>query len=111
MRGLLYRLAFLGALPIATLAEALPEITVTAEFRPSNDIETLTSVTVLNDSEQAARGASHLEDLLGLVPNLNFASGASRARFFQIRGIGERSQFSDPINPSSWDHDRRHGFQ
>ena len=100
MRGLLYRLAFLGALPIATLAEALPEITVTAEFRPSNDIETLTSVTVLNDSEQAARGASHLEDLLGLVPNLNFASGASRARFFQIRGIGERSQFSDPINPS-----------
>ena len=100
MRGLLYLLAFLGGLPITALAEEMPEITVTAEFRPSNDIETLTSVTVLNDSEQAARGASHLEDLLGLVPNLNFASGASRARFFQIRGIGERSQFSDPINPS-----------
>ncbi|MDA7718509.1 TonB-dependent receptor, partial [Pseudomonadales bacterium] len=100
MRGLLYLLAFLGGLPITALAEEMPEITVTAEFRPSNDIETLTSVTVLNDSEQTARGASHLEDLLGLVPNLNFASGASRARFFQIRGIGERSQFSDPINPS-----------
>jgi len=100
MRGLLYLLAFLGGQPITALAEEMPEITVTAEFRPSNDIETLTSVTVLNDSEQAARGASHLEDLLGLVPNLNFASGASRARFFQIRGIGERSQFSDPINPS-----------
>lgn len=100
MRGLLYLLAFLGGQPITALAEEMPEITVTAEFRPSNDLETLTSVTVLNDSEQAARGASHLEDLLGLVPNLNFASGASRARFFQIRGIGERSQFSDPINPS-----------
>lgn len=26
--------------------------------------------------------------------------GSSRARFIQIRGIGERSQFVDPINPS-----------
>jgi len=31
---------------------------------------------------------------------VNVASGASRARYFQIRGIGERSQFISPINPS-----------
>ena len=100
MLRLICLLTFFGALPFAALAEALPEIKVTAEFRPSNDLETLTSVTVLDDSISLARGATHLEDLLGLVPNLNYASGASRARFFQIRGIGERSQFSDPINPS-----------
>lgn len=100
MLRLLYLLTLLGSLLTTALADELPEVTVTAEFRPSNDIDTLTSVTVLNDSEQAARGASHLEDLLGLVPNINYASGASRARFFQIRGIGERSQYSDPINPS-----------
>src|SRR5690606_11894857 len=29
-----------------------------------------------------------------------FAGGASRNRYLQIRGIGERSQFVDPINPS-----------
>jgi outer membrane receptor protein involved in Fe transport len=31
---------------------------------------------------------------------VNLTSGASRARFFQIRGIGERSQFVEPLNPS-----------
>ncbi|MGB1328199.1 MAG: TonB-dependent receptor, partial [Porticoccaceae bacterium] len=39
-------------------------------------------------------------DLLSLAPNVNFASGASRGRYFQIRGIGERSQFVAPLNPS-----------
>src|SRR5690606_11303872 len=33
-------------------------------------------------------------------PNVNFAAGASRGRYIQVRGIGERSQFVDPINPS-----------
>jgi len=35
-----------------------------------------------------------------LAPNVNFSSGASRGRFIQIRGIGERSQFIEPLNPS-----------
>ncbi|MCV6626108.1 MAG: TonB-dependent receptor, partial [Cellvibrionaceae bacterium] len=40
------------------------------------------------------------ESLLQSIPNVNTASGASRGRFFQIRGIGERSQFVEPVNPS-----------
>ena len=35
-----------------------------------------------------------------MAPNVNFSSGASRGRFIQIRGIGERSQFIEPLNPS-----------
>jgi outer membrane receptor protein involved in Fe transport len=31
---------------------------------------------------------------------VNFSSGASRAHYVQIRGIGERSQFTTPVNPS-----------
>ena len=46
------------------------------------------------------RQAQHLEQLLNLAPNVNFSSGASRGRFLQIRGIGERSQFIEPLNPS-----------
>ena len=38
--------------------------------------------------------------MLNLAPNVNFSSGASRGRFIQIRGIGERSQFIEPLNPS-----------
>jgi len=38
--------------------------------------------------------------MLGSTANVNFASGASRGRYIQIRGVGLRSQFVDPINPS-----------
>ena len=48
----------------------------------------------------ASLEAQHLEQVLGLMPNVNIASGASRARYFQIRGIGETGQFIAPLNPS-----------
>lgn len=63
-------------------------------------LQTAASVSVLNTSDIKSRQAQHLETLFNKVPNLNFSSGASRGRFVQIRGIGERSQFVDPINPS-----------
>ncbi|MEH6558908.1 MAG: TonB-dependent receptor plug domain-containing protein [Oceanicoccus sp.] len=47
-----------------------------------------------------SRSAQHLEQMLALAPNVNFSGGSSRTRYIQIRGIGERSQFSSPINPS-----------
>jgi outer membrane receptor protein involved in Fe transport len=62
--------------------------------------EMATSISVLNEQAIQERQAQHLEDLLNRAANVNFASGASRGRFVQIRGIGERSQFTDPINPS-----------
>jgi outer membrane receptor protein involved in Fe transport len=40
------------------------------------------------------------KDLLANAPNVNLASGASRSRFYQIRGIGERGQFTEPLNSS-----------
>jgi outer membrane receptor protein involved in Fe transport len=62
--------------------------------------EMATSISVLNEQAIEERQAQHLEDILNRAANVNFASGASRGRFVQIRGIGERSQFTDPINPS-----------
>lgn len=78
----------------------IEEVIVTAEFRDSSLQSIAKSITVLDESVIKARGATHLEESLNLIPNLNFSSGTSRARFFQIRGIGERSQFVEPINPS-----------
>ena len=80
-------------------APVLEEAVVTAEFRPMSAAEVLGSVSVLDPS---ARGDSinHLDELLARAANVNLTSGASRARFFQIRGIGERSQFVEPLNPS-----------
>ena len=62
--------------------------------------EMATSISILDEQAIQQRQAQHLEDILNRAANVNFASGASRGRFVQIRGIGERSQFTDPINPS-----------
>ena len=37
---------------------------------------------------------SHFQDIINQIPNFNFSSGTSRPRYFQIRGIGERSQYA-----------------
>ena len=50
--------------------------------------------------DQRGDVVNHLEEVLNQIPNVNFSSGASRGRFVQIRGIGERSQFSEPLNSS-----------
>jgi iron complex outermembrane receptor protein len=81
-------------------ANLMEEIIVTSEFRPQalNDAGASISVISLNDLKTGA--VNHLEEVLGWVPNVNVANGASRARFIQIRGIGERGQFAEPLNSS-----------
>ena len=78
----------------------LDAVTVSADFRDTNVQELPEAVTVIGADNIAARSAEHLESVLSFAPNVNFSSGASRGRYFQIRGIGERSQFVDPVNPS-----------
>jgi iron complex outermembrane receptor protein len=81
-------------------AIALDVVTVSADFRDTNVQELPEAVTVIGADDIAARSAQHLESVLSFAPNVNYSSGASRGRYFQIRGIGERSQFIDPVNPS-----------
>jgi iron complex outermembrane receptor protein len=78
----------------------LEEIIVNADYRQSKANDISSSVTVLDANLIRKKNAQHLEDILFNAPNVNFSSGASRARFYQIRGIGERGQFSEPLNSS-----------
>ena len=78
----------------------LEEIIVTADFYQTSALNLPTSVTVIDQEAINQRNAEHLEQLLALAPNVNFATGASRGRFIQIRGIGERSEFIEPVNYS-----------
>ncbi len=84
----------------SVLAAPLQEIIVTANLRQDKAMKTPDSVTVITEDIIAARGAQHFEDVIHGIANVNYAGGSNRARFFQIRGIGERSQFVNPINPS-----------
>lgn len=81
-------------------SDQLDPIMVNADFRPAEIQESTSSVTVIDSLEMQKRSAKHLEDVLLLAPNVNVAGGASRSNFIQIRGIGERGQFSTPLTPS-----------
>ena len=78
----------------------IEEIIVNADYRLSDLNDIPSSVIVLDENLIQNRNAQHLEEILLNAPNVNFSSGSSRARFFQIRGIGERGQFSEPLNSS-----------
>lgn len=78
----------------------LEVITVTTDFRNNSLMSTPAALTVLSADEIGTRQAQNLEEVIALAPNVNFSSGTQRARYYQIRGIGERSQFQEPINPS-----------
>lgn len=78
----------------------IERIIVTSDFSQRSPNNLASSVVVIGDQLLDLRQSEHLEDIVGIVPNLNFSSGASRGKFIQIRGIGERSLFAEPINAS-----------
>lgn len=93
-------MAFSASLPAAQSEPILEEVIVTATLRPMPSLEVPASVTVLDRATVREAGLQHLQDVLPLVPNLNWASGSSRPRYFQLRGIGETDQWQGAPNPS-----------
>jgi outer membrane receptor protein involved in Fe transport len=89
-----------GSLASPDTGESLDEIVVTAGLRSVALANAPQSVTVLDAETLQAAGVQHFEDVLGQIPNLNWASGTSRPRFFQLRGIGEVEQYQGAPNPS-----------
>src|SRR5271156_358054 len=88
------------ARPAAGADDTLDEIVVTASLRSTSVADLPQSVTVIDRDALQGAGVQHFEDVLGLVPDLNWASGTSRPRFFQLRGIGEVEQYQGAPNPS-----------
>lgn len=79
---------------------AIEVISVRGDFRQGSIDKVPGSIAVVSEQEIARQSAQHLDDVLPHLVNVNFAAGASRGRFLQVRGIGERSEFVDTINPS-----------
>ena len=78
----------------------LSEIVVTATLRAVPLSELPGSVSVLNSQTLRDAGQQNFEDVMGLVPNLNWAGDTSLPRYFQIRGVGELQQYQGAPNPS-----------
>src|SRR5690349_10449719 len=81
-------------------SSSLDEVVVTAELRDRSLGDLPASATVLDSHTLEIAGVQHFQDVLSLVPNLNWSAGTSRPRFFQLRGIGELSQWQGAPNPS-----------
>ena len=81
-------------------AEEVEEIIIKADWRKAPITDGDTSTFVLSGNEIKAQPIKHFENLSYFVPNLNFAASDSRARYFQIRGIGERSGYLGTPNSS-----------
>ncbi len=96
----LLALSLAAAAGASHASSALPEVNVTADFREASVVDIPSSITVISEKTIADRSATHLEELLNVAPNVNFSSGASRGRFYQIRGIGARSQYKEPLDSS-----------
>ncbi|WP_319781952.1 TonB-dependent receptor [Oceanisphaera sp. IT1-181] len=96
-------LGLMAALPtyaVAAEVYTLDTTTVTSSFRDDSLQETAASVSVIDEAELNKPGNNHLEDVLAQTPNVNLSAGASRGKYYQIRGVGERSQFIGAVNPS-----------
>jgi outer membrane receptor protein involved in Fe transport len=78
----------------------LEKITVLGDYREVNVQNTPSSLSVLTQEDISLRSAQNFEEMVGAIANVNFSGGTQRARYYQIRGIGERSQFQEPINAS-----------
>ena len=97
---LLFVTLFASHHAVAADDASLDEVVVTADLRDRDLFDLPASATVLSASELEVTGVQHFQDVLSLVPNLNWSAGTSRPRFFQIRGVGELSQWQGAPNPS-----------
>ena len=73
---------------------------IVSGFRDETARNLNASITVLNQDAIDSATLVHFEELVQLVPNMNLSGEGSRARYFQLRGVGEREQYEGAPNPS-----------
>ena len=79
---------------------SIEEIVVTADYRERAAAELPASLTAFDGETIESLAVQHFEELVFTVPNLNWSGDGNRARYFQIRGVGELEQYQGAPNPS-----------
>ncbi|MCG9723241.1 TonB-dependent receptor [Shewanella sp. Isolate7] len=75
-------------------------IVVTSDFRQSSLDKVPSSISVIDQQQIEDEGAQHFEDVLNGIANFNWSGGSSRAKYFQIRGVGEQEEYQGAPNSS-----------
>lgn len=76
-----------------TAEDSLAPLVVTADLWQSELAKLPASVTIYDTQTLESPGIAHFADLIERTPNLTSTGGTSRPRYFQLRGIGENSQY------------------
>jgi len=101
MTGTVSCLLVPGALSVSEISLVeLSEITVRPEPGESRLPDSTTSASLFDPAALDALNAAHFQDLTALAPGLTWAGGTSRPRYFQMRGVGEVSQFAGEGPPN-----------
>jgi len=100
IRTSLFITLFVSFFSSQIISETIEEIIIKGDWRQASADQEDSSVFVLDEEIIKSQPLKHFEQLSYLVPNLNFAASDSRARYFQIRGIGERSGYQGTPNSS-----------
>ncbi len=94
-----------SAPPSATAASNAPvqlePLRVTADLWETPLDRLPASVSVYDDAALRDGAIKHFGDLVDQIPNLTWTGATSRPRYFQIRGIGENSQYEGETPDSS----------
>ncbi|WP_017444631.1 TonB-dependent receptor [Gayadomonas joobiniege] len=82
----------------ANIEDKIEVIHVQGDFRQQNLQTASVSLSVLDAEALTRTSQNHLEDAIMGTANVNFSGATSRARFFQIRGLGASGEFDVPVN-------------
>ena len=80
--------------------DVLDEIIVTADYRERTLAELPLSISIIDAETINGSAVQHFEELIAAVPNMNWSGDGHRARYLQIRGVGELAQYQGAPNPS-----------
>ena len=100
LRRSVYAFAVSASSCSAFAADLIDEVVVTAGYRERPASQVPLSLSVLDESALDTQAAPYFENLIALVPNMNWSGDGNRARYFQIRGVGELAQYQGAPNPS-----------
>ncbi len=78
---------------VANAPVTLEPLRVTGDLWESPLARIPASVSVYDEATLGSGTVRHFGDLADQIPNLTWTGGTSRPRYFQIRGIGENSQY------------------
>lgn len=84
----------------AAADDLLDEIIVTADYRERALADLPLSISIIDSETINGSAVQHFEELIAMVPNMNWSGDGHRARYLQIRGVGELAQYQGAPNPS-----------